>query len=102
MADNSKTYVHWAKWADQQEQEWIEIGRTVFDANGRGETKFKCTPTSAWGWRCVTLPQGERPPELAPLPLRPRQAPQQPAADPGDDADEGDDGEEILPGARAR
>lgn len=97
MADNSKTYVHWALWSDKEEQEWIAIGKTRFDAHGHGLTKFTSTPTCAWGWRCITLPLGERPPQLPPV------TPQQPPAAPereAEDAEQDDDGDEILPGAR--
>jgi hypothetical protein len=81
MAETAKarTLVHWALWRDDEEQEYILIGRTRFDASGRGQTKFQATPTSAWQWRCVTLPEGERPPAL--LPLRPRQTQQQQPAE---------------------
>ena len=102
MTDKSKTYVHWAQWSDKEEQEWIAIGKTRFDADGRGLTKFTCTPTSAWGWRCITLPEGERPPQL-PLPqvTPPPQPEQQPDPDPGEAEDAEHDGDgEILPGAR--
>ena len=102
MAENPKTrtLVHWVLWNDGEEQEYIRIGRTRFDASGRGFTKFQATPTSAWGWRCITLPEGERPPELPPL--RPRQTRPPPDADPGEaeDAEQDGDGDEILPGAR--
>jgi hypothetical protein len=101
MAGNPKarTLIHWALWSDNEEREYIPIGRTRFDASGCGQTKFQATPTSAWGWRCVTLPEGERPPELPPL--RPRQTQPQPGPDPGEaeDAEPDDDGA-ILPGAR--
>ena len=101
MAENPKarTLIHWALWSDSEEREYIPIGRTRFDANGCGQTKFQATPTSAWGWRCVTLPEGERPPELPPH--RSRQTQPQPDPDPGEaeDAEHDDDGE-ILPGAR--
>jgi hypothetical protein len=83
MAETAKarTLVHWALWRDDEEQEYIRIGRTRFDASGRGQTKFQATPTSAWQWRCVTLPEGECPPELPPLPLHPRQTQQQQPAE---------------------
>jgi hypothetical protein len=83
MADNRtkakviKTYIHWVLWSDRDEQEWIKIGRTDFLANGHGETKFTCSPTNAWGWRCVTLPLGEAPPDLPPEP-----PPERPATPP--------------------
>jgi hypothetical protein len=92
MANKSKTYVHWVLWSDKEEQEWIVIGKTRFDADQRGLTKFMATPTCAWGWRCVTLPEGERPPELPPLAQRPD------AADgTGEEEANPEDGE-ILPG----
>jgi hypothetical protein len=61
-----KKYIHWVLWSDRDEQEWIKIGRTDIFDNGHGETKFMCSPTNVWGWRCVTLPLGVPPPELPP------------------------------------
>jgi|SRR5271155_2936449 len=104
MAGNPKprTLIHWALWSDDEEQEYILIGRTRYDASGCGITKFMATPTSTWRWRCITLPEGEPPPKLPPLRPRQTQPQPQPDADEGeaDDAEPDDGDDEILPGAR--
>jgi hypothetical protein len=78
--------------------EWVKLGPVTELKNGHITGRFISTPTSAWGWEWLAVPDGETPPPLAQdrPPKRPAQqsrpAPVKPVREspplPGEDEDE--------------
>jgi hypothetical protein len=45
--------------------EWVKLGSVTTLKNGHITGRFTSTPTSAWGWEWLAVPDGETPPPLS-------------------------------------
>jgi hypothetical protein len=88
-ADNLEPQKKYTAWAVHRTPgypaEWVRLGSITKLKNGHITGRFTGTPTSAWGWEWLAVPEGETPPPLLqePPPQRPAQQSRPVPAKPG-------------------